>query len=74
MNKINLDFSKYVDTSFKTMMTFYLPLHVSVDILMMFLAEGTKIIFRYTYAILKCQKTFVKKYEDHATFLEALQE
>jgi hypothetical protein len=53
MNKIGFDLSKYVDQSFQSMLTYFLPLPMSVDIMMMFLAEGTKIIFRYTYAVLK---------------------
>ena len=40
---------------------------------MMFLQEGTKIIFRYTYAILKCQKKFVKSCTDPANFMSELQ-
>lgn len=39
----------------------------------MFLQEGTKIIFRYTYAILKCQKKFVKSCTDPNNFLSELQ-
>jgi hypothetical protein len=54
LNKIGFEFSKYVDTSFKTFMTHFVNLPTALDILMMFLLEGTKIIFRYTYAVLKC--------------------
>jgi hypothetical protein len=72
MNKIGLDFTKYVDTSFQTFMTRFLPLNVCVDILMVFLVEGTKIIFRYTYAILKQNKGFVKKHSEPSTFISAL--
>lgn len=60
MKKINFEFNQYADASFRTLGTQFLSLPVAVDMLMMFLAEGTKIIFRYTYAILKCNKAFVK--------------
>ena len=53
-------------------MTRFVSLPVAVDIMMMFLLEGTKIIFRYTYAILKCQKKFVKSCSDPNTFLEEM--
>lgn len=54
LNKVGFEFTKYVDVSFKSFLTRFVSLPVSIDILMMFLQEGTKIIFRYTYAILKC--------------------
>lgn len=54
------------------MCTHFLPLPVAIEVLMMFLIEGTKIIFRYSYAILKCQKGFVKNHTDPATFIEEL--
>ena len=72
MKKINFEFSEYVDHSFKTMCTEFVSLPVALDILMMFLIEGTKIIFRYTYAILKCSKSFVKSSSDPKTFIEEL--
>jgi hypothetical protein len=72
MKKIGFDFSKYVDTAFKTFCTAFLPLPIAIEVLMMFLIEGTKMIFRYAYAILKTQKSFVKSHADPATFIEEL--
>mmetsp|Transcript_18413 Transcript_18413/g.17532 ORF Transcript_18413/g.17532 Transcript_18413/m.17532 type:complete len:147 (+) Transcript_18413:468-908(+) len=69
LNKIGFSFTDYVDLSFKTFMTHFISLPVSLDVLLMFLMEGTKIIFRFTYAILKTQKKFVKSLHDPATFL-----
>lgn len=60
LNKIGFDFSLYVDKAFKSIMAYFVPINVGVDIMMMFLTEGVKIIFRYTYAIMKLQKEFVK--------------
>ena len=56
LNKINFDFNKLVDVSFKSLLTYFVQLPVALDILMMYLIEGNKIIFRYTYALLKCNK------------------
>ena len=61
MNKIGFDFTKFVDTSFKSLLGHFVPLPVALDILMMYLSEGVKIIFRYTYAVLKVHKAYVKK-------------
>lgn len=72
MKKINFEFSEFVDASFRTMCTEFVPLPVAIDVLMMFLLEGTKIIFRYTYAILKCSKAFLKAHTDPANFLVEL--
>ena len=60
MNKIGFDFSKYVDTAFKSTCTYFVTLPIALDILMMFLIEGVKILFRYTYAVMKCNKKFIK--------------
>ena len=61
MNKIGFDFNKFVDASFRSICTYFVPLPVALDILMAFLVEGVKVIFRYTYAVMKCHKPFIKK-------------
>lgn len=61
LNAINFDFNRYVDVAFKTMTQHFVPLAVALDILMMYLIEGNKIMFRYTYAILKVNKNYIKK-------------
>lgn len=66
MNKIGFDFNKFVDVSFKTLGGHFVPLPVALDILMAFLVEGVKIIFRYTYAVMKTNKNFIKKCTDPA--------
>lgn len=58
--KIGFDFSRYIDISFKTMNFYFLPLNVAMDMIMCFLSEGVKIVYRYTYGILKMNKDFIK--------------
>lgn len=72
MNKIGLDFNKFVDISFKSLVSHFVSLPVAIDILMMYLIEGVKILFRYTYGILKVHKSFVKKCTNPAEFIEGL--
>jgi hypothetical protein len=72
LNEINFDFNRYVDVAFKSMITSYVPLPVSLDILMMYLIEGNKILFRYTYAVLKVNKNYIKKANNAEEFLEGL--
>lgn len=70
MNKIGFDFNKFVDICFKSTLTYFVSLPVALDILMMFMIEGVKIFFRYTYAVMKCNKAFIKACRDPATLLE----
>lgn len=61
MAKIGFDFTKFVDLCFKSLLTYFVTLPIAMDILIMFLNEGVKILFRYTYAVMKCHKNFIKK-------------
>jgi hypothetical protein len=70
---IGFDFSLYVDACFKTFGTHFLALPITIELLMMFLTEGAKILFRFTYAILKVNKNFIKNLTDPAFLLEELQ-
>lgn len=56
MNEINFDFNKYIDASFKSLTSHFVSLPIAIDVLMMYLVEGVRIIFRFTYAILKVHK------------------
>jgi hypothetical protein len=64
MKRVKFEFSEYVDASFQTLCSRFVSLPVAIDIMMNFLSEGVKIIFRYSYAILKQQKQFVKSIQD----------
>ena len=61
LNKIGFDFSRYVDVAFKSLLTSFVSLPIAIDILCMYLVEGVKILFRYTYAVMKVNKSFIKK-------------
>jgi hypothetical protein len=73
MTKIGFDFTKYVDFCFKSLLTYFLTLPIALDILMMFLNEGVKILFRFTYAIMKCHKHFIKKCTSATELMDFLQ-
>lgn len=72
MNKIGFDFNKYVDICFKSLLTHFVSLPVALDILMMYMIEGVKILFRYTYAVMKCNKAFIKKVSSPQELLDLL--
>jgi hypothetical protein len=58
------DFTKLVDSGFRNLMTNYLDLGNMTDLVMVFLSEGQKSLFRYQYAILKLHKDFIKGGKD----------
>jgi hypothetical protein len=64
LNKIGFDFSRYVDVAFKSLLTSFVSLPIAIDILCMYLVEGVKILFRFTYAVMKVNKGFIKKCSD----------
>jgi hypothetical protein len=72
MNKIGFDLNKLVDLSFRTLSSYYVPLAVALDILMAYLVEGVKILFRYTYGVMKCHKKFIKQCTNASELLDAL--
>lgn len=49
-------------------MTDFLPLSSLIDVMMIFLVEGIKGLFRFTYAISKLNKDFIKTLDDKSTF------
>lgn len=61
------DFTKLVDAGFRNLMTNYLQLDNMTDLIMVFLSEGQKSLFRYNYAILKLHKDFIKSGKDNLT-------
>ncbi len=71
---ISFDFSRYVDMSFKTMTFYFLPINVAFDVMMCFLAEGVKVIYRFTYAILKMNKEFIKSIDNEENMLSQLRD
>jgi hypothetical protein len=63
------DFTKLIDTGFRSLMTNYLSLDNMTDLVMVFLSEGQKSLFRYNYAILKLHKNFIKSGKDLLTLV-----
>lgn len=61
MTQIGFEFQEYSAATFDTVGARFLPLYIATDVLMMYLVEGVKIIFRYAYSVLKLQKDFIKK-------------
>ncbi len=53
---------------------YFLPINVAFDVMMCFLAEGVKIIYRYTYAIIKMNKDFIKSIDNEENFLKELRD
>ena len=74
MNKVGFDFNRYVDVAFKSLVTNFVSLPIALDVLMMFMVEGVKILFRYTYAVMKCNKSFIKKCTNPEELLELLKQ
>jgi hypothetical protein len=60
MSSIGFEFRSYSKAAFDSLCFRFLPLHLANDVLLMYLVEGIKIIFRYAYAILKAHKEFIK--------------
>ncbi len=60
MSSIGFEFRNYSAQSFDSLCARFLPLYIETDVLLMYLVEGVKILFRYSYAVLKQQKDFIK--------------
>jgi len=71
-SEIGFDFTQYVDSCFRNMMTDYLPMSSMLDYLMIFLTNGIKSIYRMTYAITKLHKEFIKKIPKGEDFISQL--
>jgi hypothetical protein len=61
MSQIGFELRNYSCAAFDTIGARFMPLYIAIDVLLMYLVEGVKIIFRYAYAILKTKKDFIKK-------------
>jgi hypothetical protein len=60
MSSIGFDILNYSMSSIDSLGSRYIPLCMITDVLLMYLVEGVKMIFRYSYSILKCNKLFIK--------------
>lgn len=58
--KLKVNFDDLVKECFDQFFMDYVTPDVALDILMVFLREGVKTVFRFTYATLKLHKNFIK--------------
>ena len=61
---ISVDYTRYVDSCFRHFLCDYLSLGNLLDFTMIFLVEGQKAIYRFTYAITKIHKDWIKSQTD----------
>ena len=59
--EIGFDYTQYVDSCFRRFMCDYLSLGNMFDFTMVFLVEGQKAIYRFTYALTKIHKDWIKE-------------
>jgi hypothetical protein len=73
----HFDFTKLIDSGFRSLMTNYLDLNCMSDAIVIFLTEGQKSLIRFQYAVLKIHKDFIKEGKDvflKMTIQEALEQ
>ena len=61
MSQIRFELRDYSSAVFDTIGARFLPLYIASDVMLMYIIEGVKIIFRYANAVLKTHKDFIKK-------------
>ena len=70
--RIGFDFTQFVDSCFRNLMTNFLPLSSLLDVLIIYLTEGIKGLYRLTYAIAKHNKAFIKTISDKGELMSKL--
>lgn len=71
-NEIGFDFTQYVDSCFRNFLTDYLPLSSLLDCILIYLVEGIKSLYRFTYAVTKTHKEMIKTIPKQSNFIKAL--
>lgn len=69
---IGFDYTQYVDSCFRHFLTDFLPFGTLLDVLLIFISEGIKSLFRFTYAICKVNKDFIKTITEPSEFIQRL--
>lgn len=64
-----MNFDLIIHSMLNTMLTSVVPLDVATHILMVFLMEGQKVLFRMMIGCLKLNKPFIKSLPDKKNFL-----
>lgn len=70
---IHFDLTQVVDNCMRYFMCDFLPLPAIIDFTMIYIVEGVRAIYRYTYALFKQHKFFMKSITDPKQFLAKLQ-
>jgi hypothetical protein len=72
LQTINFDFYKLIDVCFRSLLGKLVPITIALDVMMAFITQGMKGLFRYTYAIMKYHKDFIKLIGSGEEFLNIL--
>lgn len=64
-----MDFTQLVDSCFRRFLTDFLPLSSLIDVMVIYLVEGIKGLFRVTYAVFKLNKDKIKSLTDKSNLL-----
>lgn len=72
LQTINFDFYKLIDVCFRSLLGRFVPITIALDVMMAYLTQGMKGLFRYTYAIMKYHKEFIKTIGSGEEFLNFL--
>ena len=74
LQSIGFDINELLDEMFKFCFTTFLKADHAIDVFSLFYLEGTKILFRFAYAILKEQKEVIKTIEKADKVQDTLKE
>ena len=66
---IGFDYTQFVDSCFRHFLTDYLSLGNLLNFMMVYLVEGQKAMYRFTYAITKAHKEKLKSLNNPKTFM-----
>ena len=67
--QIGFDFTQFVDASFRHFLSDFLPMSSLMDVMVIFLVEGVKGLYRLTYAITRLNKNYIKTITSKDTFI-----
>mmetsp|Transcript_44325 Transcript_44325/g.60122 ORF Transcript_44325/g.60122 Transcript_44325/m.60122 type:complete len:87 (+) Transcript_44325:644-904(+) len=57
--KIDFDPTRIIDETYRTLLSSLLPLDNTIEIVYMFIMEGNKLLYRFTYALLRLNRKFI---------------
>jgi hypothetical protein len=71
--KLGFNFDMLVHSMLTSLTTNIVPLDIALHEAMVFLLEGQKTLFRFVYAVIKCNKDFILGLEDKHDLIKRLQ-